>query len=352
MKNKLTPFFFKISILFLLILLLSITSKATTFTITPTGNKTNSQIRAAINAACGCMSATLSPTDTIRILISGTNTLNVAPDNEIWNLSDYNIVKIDIDGQNSKLVVNKKAEIRLSSNSFLVISPTNVNGFRPINTGNSYLRIGSYDFHGNGSDSFDAVISAGGATSGGATGPPSTPLPIELLYFKVDKLGSSIVIKWATLMEMNNDYFEIERSSDGINFHTISEINGSGSKNQLITYTFSDNSFNLSGVIYYRLKQVDFDGRSETFNIVALKLNSDISSDLLFVYPNPAENFIKVYSTELVKKEFMYEIINLNGNIVSNGMSMWSQPLSITDLNPGVYRLLVDSKESIKVFVK
>ncbi len=348
MKNNLIPFFFKITVLLLLILLLSFVSKAATFTITPTGNKTNAQIRAAINAACSCTSATLAATDTIRILVAGTNTVNVAPNNEVWNLTDYNIVKIDIDGENSQLIVNKQAEIRLSANSFLVVSPTNTDGFRPLNTGNSYLRIGNYDFHGNGGNSFDAVIAAGGATSAGATGPP-VALPIKLLYFKAIKNGEHVLVEWATLLELNNDYFVVEKSTDGNNFYKIGELQGSGTTSEVMNYSYLDDSFNAVDIVYYRLKQVDFDGQSEVFNIIALQLNSATGSDLLFVYPNPAEKYIKVFSQVLTSNDFSYEITNLNGNVIETGVSTWAEPLSVEALNAGVYRLMVNHKDVIKL---
>ena len=89
----------------------------------------------------------------------------------------------------------------------------------------------------------------------------STPLPVELLYFDASA-DNSVLLSWATATEINNDYFSIERSEDGVNFYEIGKVNGNGDSNKEITYEFTD-KFVLAPVEYYRLKQVDFDGQFE-----------------------------------------------------------------------------------------
>lgn len=88
----------------------------------------------------------------------------------------------------------------------------------------------------------------------------SSVLPIELLYFSGEqKYCNQNIISWATATETNSDHFEIERSSDAINFKTIKEIPGAINSLETKKYVYVDSNPE-SGINYYRLKQVDLDG--------------------------------------------------------------------------------------------
>lgn len=98
----------------------------------------------------------------------------------------------------------------------------------------------------------------------------SSPLPVELLSFNGDCNGNKNLLMWSTASEENNDYFSLERSNDGFNYREIAVIQGQGNKQTLSEYRFED--FNVSrGVVYYRLSQFDYDGRSEIFDIIAVE---------------------------------------------------------------------------------
>lgn len=123
---------------------------------------------------------------------------------------------------------------------------------------------------------------------GTLTGPITygAPLPIELVYFDALVIENTIQLTWITASEINNDYFTIERSVDAKTWETVHTVNGAGNSNQIIEYTETD--FNpLSGISYYRLKQTDFDGRFEYFNIVPVKYSSSDEDDDLSIFPNP-----------------------------------------------------------------
>jgi hypothetical protein len=91
----------------------------------------------------------------------------------------------------------------------------------------------------------------------------TNPLPIELSNFEVSCDNETIDIVWTTQSEINNNYFTVEKSYDGITFFEISTITGAGNSNSTINYALNDN--NTNELVYYRLKQVDFDG-SFTFS--------------------------------------------------------------------------------------
>ncbi|MCB0477681.1 MAG: hypothetical protein KDC84_05935 [Crocinitomicaceae bacterium] len=98
----------------------------------------------------------------------------------------------------------------------------------------------------------------------------SAVLPIELTVFKADHLEGYNLITWVTESEINNSHFELERSTDGMAFERIAILSGMGNSTLQHTYTYKDQNY-LTGLInYYRLKQVDFDGVFEYFDIISV----------------------------------------------------------------------------------
>ncbi len=124
-----------------------------------------------------------------------------------------------------------------------------------------------------------------------------TVLPIELLNFTVEQKGNSALILWQTATEKNNDYFDLERSTDGINFELVKRINSkgdnAGNSSYVLDYLFTDEK-PLEGVSYYRLKQVDTDGKFEIFKMVSFNQIKDTYEKIEFkIYPNPNDgNFL------------------------------------------------------------
>jgi hypothetical protein len=108
-------------------------------------------------------------------------------------------------------------------------------------------------------------------------------LPITLKEFTARAEDQKVILSWKTATELNNAYFILERSNDGLKFEPLSEITGSGTTHETRHYQYID-ATPLSCRSYYRLKQVDFDGRSQSFNIVAV--NRQVS-DHLQLFPNP-----------------------------------------------------------------
>ena len=94
----------------------------------------------------------------------------------------------------------------------------------------------------------------------------SAPLPIELINFTANCNGNQ-VLSWSTASELNNDYFTVERSDDGISFRDIGQVNGAGTSSQQHNYSFIDPQ-PVSGIVYYRLKQTDFNGQTSVSKII------------------------------------------------------------------------------------
>jgi len=96
------------------------------------------------------------------------------------------------------------------------------------------------------------------------------PLPIELISFTSDKiLCNKNMIRWSTATEVNNDHFEINRSSDAITFNKIGSIAGNGNSTQTLSYYFIDVN-PIPSINYYRLKQVDYNGNYFELSIISV----------------------------------------------------------------------------------
>jgi len=114
----------------------------------------------------------------------------------------------------------------------------------------------------------------------------ATPLPVELLSFTGERDKEMVSLRWSTASEINNDHFNLQRSSDQENFTTIGTITGAGNSTIVKGYFFNDLD-PLTGINYYRLQQIDFDGKTTTYPVVGLRFDRNVSS----LFPNPVSEF-------------------------------------------------------------
>jgi hypothetical protein len=143
-----------------------------------------------------------------------------------------------------------------------------------------------------------------------------SPLPVTLTNFSAQAVNNSVALRWITASEINNDYFTIERSTNGTEFTEVGRTKGSGSTTINHYYSFTDFP-PVTGVLYYRLKQTDIDGTNETFNIIAVKL--DKSSGLIkgiVLTPNPFENEFTAHFNSQKEMEVTAELITLRTKVI------------------------------------
>ena len=114
------------------------------------------------------------------------------------------------------------------------------------------------------------------------------PLPVLLTSFDATYSNGSANLKWQTSQEINNDRFEIFRSFNGNDFEMVGNVAGAGNSSLSKDYQFQDRVSNASGQVFYKLKQVDKDGRFAFSNVVKLNLSNVAASFQLF--PNPVVN--------------------------------------------------------------
>lgn len=179
-------------------------------------------------------------------------------------------------------------------------------------------------------------------------GANTLPLPITLVSFTAEKIrDTKALLTWKTASEINNTGFEVEKSLDGQNFEKIGFVNGAGNSQNAQTYTFTDE--NLTTSAYYRLRQIDIDGKFEYSPVVF------VENDRLNIYPNPASADLFV--------EVGKENVNLPARLLNaQGVEVWkgvlaspTNQLDVSNLPKGVYFLnLVKGGKKIveKIIVK
>lgn len=121
-------------------------------------------------------------------------------------------------------------------------------------------------------------------------------LPVNITSFKGYHNVTENILTWTTLTEQNNKGFELQHSTDGIVFSTLAFIGSKaldGNSSSRLTYQFSDVK-PFAGDTYYRLKQVDKDGKFITSNIVLLKGLQTNNLALSNIYPNPAKSYVRL----------------------------------------------------------
>jgi hypothetical protein len=168
-------------------------------------------------------------------------------------------------------------------------------------------------------------------------------LPVELLSFDATKKQDDVLLNWITATEINNDYFEIQRSTDGDKFTTIGMVNGTGTTFTETKYSFIDDVPGRSN--YYRLKQVDFDGKSEFSDLRFISFEQDNSSHY-YAYPNPFTNKISLSLKEGVYKVSLY---NIHGELVLNTSHTAGQEIIIPELPTGTYLIRAEDALGVKV---
>jgi hypothetical protein len=145
----------------------------------------------------------------------------------------------------------------------------------------------------------------------------ANPLPVELINFDAQPNGNSVDVTWQTASEINNDFFTVEKSIDGVNFEFVAEVDGAGNSTSLLSYsTVDENPYN--GQSFYRLKQTDFDGTVEYSDPVVVNFNG---ANLISIYPNPVlgnDQRFTIDYTNLNESVSSIQLVDELGRIVHN----------------------------------
>ena len=170
-----------------------------------------------------------------------------------------------------------------------------------------------------------------------------TVLPIELTAFDAVPNEDQVDVSWMTATELNNDHFEVERSSDAINFERVIQVDGAGNSQSSLEYAWRDVS-PLSGTSYYRLKQVDYDGQSSYSPVRPVTLASKTNE--IKPYPNPARDVLNIPLGSSDMGNTTVRIIDSKGSIVHTeqrnlGEGNTTLSIAVSSLSPGSYAVQV-----------
>ncbi|MCF8430197.1 MAG: T9SS type A sorting domain-containing protein [Bacteroidia bacterium] len=163
-------------------------------------------------------------------------------------------------------------------------------------------------------------------------------LPVKFTSFNAIINNNQTNLTWTTASELNNKGFEIERSTDGVNFETVGFVKGNVNSNRINKYNFIDANHASA---FYRLKQIDFDGKFDYSNVISVQGN-----DLLInITPNPFNNILEINSNgNLVN----VEVLDITGKVVmSETINGSKTTLNTASLNNGVYFVRISNGESV-----
>ena len=174
-------------------------------------------------------------------------------------------------------------------------------------------------------------------------------MPISLLHFTASATNGNVVVEWTTATEINSNYFEVERSNDGKTFAAIANIPAAGFNTTELNYSSIDQN-PFSGVSYYRLKEVDMNGKENFSNIKSVQFCQNANNVL--ITSNPGSSYVSCVITSSENENASIQILNSVGMVVYSskqnlysGANMFS--IDETNLASGIYLFVVNSATNI-----
>jgi hypothetical protein len=176
---------------------------------------------------------------------------------------------------------------------------------------------------------------------------PTSPLPVELLSFNATHQKEGVLIDWHTKSELNNDFFTLEKSTDGKTYVAITTVKGAGTSTLDQDYYFVDSN-PVNGINYYRLSQTDFDGTHSIYYHATALVKANIGFTLQ-AYPNPFTSNIYVIVNSDLQVDGTLQLLDAKGKklkilncFIQRGYNLFE--LKTEDLAKGVYFLSLQTE--------
>jgi len=179
-------------------------------------------------------------------------------------------------------------------------------------------------------------------------------MPVTLTSFNAKLENKSVILNWSTTQEKNFNHFLIERSVDGKEFKqaalVFADDNGQMSKE----YGYKDGLNNISkGIVYYRLKMVDIDGKFKYSSTRVIRLDEQTNQTSIAAYPNPARNDLRItVPNSWQDQKVVFDLYNVNGQIVKhivNSRAGQTENVNVSDIAEGLYIVKVMKGEETAV---
>jgi hypothetical protein len=160
-------------------------------------------------------------------------------------------------------------------------------------------------------------------------------LPVTWTFFKAEKNGEKVDLKWRTGTELNNSHFVIEHSTDGTSYSSIGTIDAVGNTNNETDYSYTHHTPQVA-MNFYRIQQVDIDGRHSYSEVRRINLQSE---NRFSIMKNPVSNGKLEIQINIDAK---LEIYSLAGQVVKRqNIKAGSQAIDVTNLSRGTYIIRV-----------
>lgn len=167
------------------------------------------------------------------------------------------------------------------------------------------------------------------------------PLPITLIDFNAQAEKAQVKLTWKTALEINNNYFSIEKSADGINWSVVKNVPGAHNSNSVLSYeSFDENPY--SGTSYYRLKQTDLDGKFTYSGVKVVKV-TEISSNSIHAYPIPNSGNTVNFKGISDPSKLLVTVRDASGSSVYSS-TLTSNSVVLPSLKPGLYMINLNNK--------
>ena len=167
-------------------------------------------------------------------------------------------------------------------------------------------------------------------------------LPVTFQSFTATRTSAATELQWTTARELNNDYFAIERSTDANEWTEIATVLGSGTVETEQQYRYIDAAVPSAKVIYYRLKQIDFDGQFSYSNTVSVS-NYETEDEVL-VFPNPVAAGATITVGLPLSTQGLVRVFDAGGAEVLRRNASTERAQLTLDLTPGLYFVQVGER--------
>lgn len=210
-----------------------------------------------------------------------------------------------------------------------------------------------------GTDPYSVPITINGMVGGQTyyfgVGSAGSALPVEFTHFEVEMENGKPLLSWGTAMEKDNDYFEVQRSTNGSNWEKIGEVKGAGNTMAPQSYEFMDEE-TAAPQVFYRLRQVDYSGDFDFSKTVSINLNDNGTSQNALVmgnvFPNPVQNQLTLPFTTSNAGEVQIMVSNSAGKVLYNKriqavVGENEHQISFAQFENGIYLLQVAANGKI-----
>lgn len=179
--------------------------------------------------------------------------------------------------------------------------------------------------------------------------PPAGSIPVELISFSANVVSGNVVLSWKTATETNNLGFAVQRSYDGQSFFDIGFVNGSGTTTREKTYAFVDGVLGAAQKLYYRLRQIDYNGAAVYTSIIQVDITKPITFNLAQNYPNPFNPSTTINFTLPVDAKVIVKVFDILGKevfqVVNDNLKAGNHlyPVSFRKAASGVYIYTIEA---------